>query len=148
MAEGLGRTVLHRSRFARIWGLGNRSNPVAQTPCLISALNDPKELEEIAPFRSSQTRTIPAKLKIDTPHCLTPPDFDVPGPVFEASIGHVLPPSLDEANAGESADTGSVLPLSWQRLHHDPSLLADDLKPHIVVLVDAVQLTAQSGKLV
>ena len=148
MAEGLGRTVLHRSRFARIWGLGNRSNPVAQTPCLISALNDPKELEEIAPFRSSQTRTIPAKLKIDTPHCLTPPDFDVPGPVFEASIGHVLPPSLDEANAGESADTGSVLPLSWQRLHHDPSLLADDLKPHIVVLVDAVQLAAQSGKLV
>ena len=148
MAEGLGRTVLHRYRFARIWGLGNRSNPVAQTPCLISALNDPKELEEIAPFRSSQTRTIPAKLKIDTPHCLIPPDFDVPGPVFEASIGHVLPPSLDEANAGESADTGSVLPLSWQRLHHDPSLLADDLKPHIVVLVDAVQLAAQSGKLV
>jgi archaeosine synthase len=111
-------------------------------------LNDPKELEEIAPFRSSQTRTIPAKLKIDTPHCLIPPDFDVSGPVFEASIGHVLPPSLDEANAGESADTGSVLPLSWQRLHHDPSLLADDLKPHIVVLVDAVQLAAQSGKLV
>ncbi len=148
MAEGLGRTVLHRSRFARIWGLGNRSNPVAQTPCLISALNDPQELEEIAPFRSSQTRTIPAKLMIDTPHCLTPPDFDVPGPIFEASIGHVLPPSLDEANAGESADTGSVLPLSWQRLHHDPSLLADGLKPHIVVLVDAVQLAAQSGKLV
>jgi archaeosine synthase len=148
MAEGLGRTVLHRSRFARIWGLGNRSAPVAQTPCLISASNDPEELLRIAPFRSSQTRTIPAKLTIDTVHCLTPPNFDVPGPVFEASIGHVLPPSLDEANAGESADSGSVLPLSWQRLHHDPSLLVEDLKPHIVVLVDAVQLAAQSGKLV
>ena len=148
MAEGLGRTVLHRSRFARIWGLGNRSAPVAQTPCLISASNDPEELLSIAPFRSSQTRTIPAKLTIDTVHCLTPPNFDVPGPVFEASIGHVLPPSLDEANAGESADSGSVLPLSWQRLHHDPSLLVEDLKPHIVVLVDAVQLAAQSGKLV
>ena len=148
MAEGLGRTVLHRSRFARIWGLGNRSAPVAHTPCLISASNDPEELLSIAPFRSSQTRTIPAKLTIDTVHCLTPPNFDVPGPVFEASIGHVLPPSLDEANAGESADSGSVLPLSWQRLHHDPSLLVEDLKPHIVVLVDAVQLAAQSGKLV
>jgi archaeosine synthase len=148
MAEGLGRTVLHRSRFARIWGLGNRSAPVAQTPCLISASNDPEELLSIAPFGSSQTRTIPAKLTIDTPHCLTPPKFDVPGPVFEASIGHVLPPSLDEANAGESADSGSVLPLSWQRLHHDSSLLDEELKPHIVVLVDAVQLAAQSGKLV
>ena len=148
MAEGLGRTVLHRSRFARILGLGNRSAPVAHTPCLISASNDPEELLSIAPFRSSQTRTIPAKLTIDTVHCLTPPNFDVPGPVFEASIGHVLPPSLDEANAGESADSGSVLPLSWQRLHHDPSLLVEDLKPHIVVLVDAVQLAAQSGKLV
>jgi archaeosine synthase len=115
---------------------------------LISASNDPEELLSIAPFRSSQTRTIPAKLTIDTVHCLTPPNFDVPGPVFEASIGHVLPPSLDEANAGESADSGSVLPLSWQRLHHDPSLLVEDLKPHIVVLVDAVQLAAQSGKLV
>ena len=148
MAEGLGRTVLHRCRFARIWGLGNRSAPVAQTPCLISGSNDPIELQNIAPFRSTQTRTIPAKLTIGTPHCLTPPNFDVPGPIFEASIGHVLPPSLDEANAGESADSGSILPLSWQRLHHDASLLVDDLKPHIVVLVDAVQLAAQTGKLV
>ena len=148
MAEGLGRTVLHRCRFARIWGLGNRSAPVAQTPCLISGSKDPIELQNIAPFRSTQTRTIPAKLTIGTPHCLTPPNFDVPGPIFEASIGHVLPPSLDEANAGESADSGSILPLSWQRLHHDASLLVDDLKPHIVVLVDAVQLAAQTGKLV
>ena len=148
MAEGLGRTVLHRCRFARIWGLGNRSAPVARTPCLISGSNDPIELQNIAPFRSTQTRTIPAKLTIGTPHCLTPPNFDVPGPIFEASIGHVLPPSLDEANAGESADSGSILPLSWQRLHHDASLLVDDLKPHIVVLVDAVQLAAQTGKLV
>ena len=148
MAEGLGRTVLQRCRFARIWGLGNRSAPVARTPCLISGSNDPIELQNIAPFRSTQTRTIPAKLTIGTPHCLTPPNFDVPGPIFEASIGHVLPPSLDEANAGESADSGSILPLSWQRLHHDASLLVDDLKPHIVVLVDAVQLAAQTGKLV
>ena len=36
----------------------------------------------------------------------------------------------------------------WQRLHHDPSLLDEDLQPNIVVLVDAVQLAAQSGKLV
>ena len=55
---------------------------------------------------------------------------------------------MDEANAGESADSGVLLPVSWQRLHHDPSLLESDLNPSIVVLVDAVQLAAQSGKLV
>ena len=43
---------------------------------------------------------------------------------------------------------GPLLPVSWQRLHHDPSLLDEDLQPNIVVLVDAVQLAAQSGKLV
>ena len=65
-----------------------------------------------------------------------------------ASVGHVLPPSLEEANAGESADSGPLLPVSWQRLHHDPSLLDADLQPNIVVLVDAVQLAAQPAKLV
>ena len=65
-----------------------------------------------------------------------------------ASVGHVLPPSLEEANAGESADSGPLLPVSWQRLHHDPSLLDADLQPNIIVLVDAVQLAAQPGKLV
>ena len=48
----------------------------------------------------------------------------------------------------ENLQIRALLPVSWQRLHHDPSLLDEDLQPNIVVLVDAVQLAAQSGKLV
>ena len=35
MAEGLGRVVLTRDRFARSWGLGDRKTPTAHTPALI-----------------------------------------------------------------------------------------------------------------
>ena len=148
MAEGLGRTVLFRHRYARIWGLGNRSSPAVHTPAFISTEGDDEACRELAAFHCTQTRTIPAQITVSTHHQLIPPNFDCPGPSMEASIGHVLPPSLDEANAGESADTGDLLPVSWQRLHHDSDLLDDDLYPNIVVLVDAVQLAAQPGKLV
>ena len=148
MAEGLGRTVLHRHRYARVWGLGDRSSPAVKTPAFISTEDDDEACKNIAAFHCVQSRTIPARITISTKHCLIPPAFDRLGPTMEASVGHVLPPSLDEANAGESADTGPLLPVSWQRLHHDPSLLNDDLQPSIVVLLDAVQLAAQPGKLV
>ena len=69
-------------------------------------------------------------------------------PNWKASLGHVLPPSLDEADAGESADCGHLLPVSWQRLRHDSSLTDKSLNPAIVVLTDAVQLASQQGKLV
>ena len=148
MAEGLGRTVLHRHRYARIWGLGNRSSPAIRTPAFISTEDDDDACKSIAAFHCKQSRTIPARISVTTHHHLIPPEFNQPGPNMEASVGHVLPPSLDEANAGESADTGLLLPVSWQRLHHDSALLEEDLFPSIVVLVDAVQLAAQSGKLV
>ena len=148
MAEGLGRTVLHRFRYARIWGLGDRSSPAIRTPAFISTEDDADDFRRLSAFHCQQTRTIPARITISTHHHLIPPTFEKQGPTMGASIGHVLPPSLDEANAGESADLGVLLPVSWQRLHHDPSLLEDDLHPSIVVLVDAVQLAAQSGKLV
>lgn len=148
MAEGLGRTVLHRHRYGRVWGLGDRSAPAVRTPALISTEDDDDACQRLAAFHCKQTRTIPAKITITTQHHLIPPEFEEAGPTMSASIGHVLPPSLDEANAGESADSGPLLPVSWQRLHHDPSLLDDGLQPNIVVLVDAVQLAAQSGKLV
>ena len=148
MAEGLGRTVLHRHRYGRVWGLGDRSSPAARTPAFISTDDDDEVCRGLAAFHCTQTRTIPAEMTISTQFALMPPSFDRPGPQMTASIGHVLPPSLDEANAGESADSGPLLPVSWQRLHHDPSLLDADLQPNIVVLVDAVQLAAQPGKLV
>ena len=148
MADGLGRTVLHRHRYARIWGLGDRSSPAIRTPAFISTEDDGDDFRQLSAFHCQQTRTIPARITISTHHHLIPTTFERQGPTMEASIGHVLPPSLDEANAGESADSGVLLPVSWQRLHHDPSLLESDLNPSIVVLVDAVQLAAQSGKLV
>ena len=148
MAEGLGRTVLHRHRYGRVWGLGDRSLPAVQTPAFISTNDDDDACKALAAFHCTQTRTIPAEMTISTQHSLVPPAFDRPGPQMMASVGHVLPPSLEEANAGESADSGPLLPVSWQRLHHDPSLLDADLQPNIVVLVDAVQLAVQPGKLV
>ena len=148
MADGLGRTVLFRHRYGRVWGLGDRSSPAVRTPALISTEDDDDACKELAAFHCTQTRTIPARISISTHHCLIPPTFDQTGPFMEASVGHVLPPSLEEANAGESADSGPLLPVSWQRLHHDPSLMDEGLQPNIVVLVDAVQLAAQPGKLV
>ena len=148
MAEGLGRTVLHRHRYARVWGLGDRSSPAVKTPAFVSTEDDDEACKNLAAFHCVQSRTIPARITISTNHCLVPPAFDQLGPFMEASVGHVLPPSLDEANAGESADTGPLLPVSWQRLHHDSSLLNDDLQPSIIALLDAVQLAAQPGKLV
>jgi archaeosine synthase len=148
MAEGLGRTVLFRHRYARVWGLGDRSSPSVRTPAFISTEDDEDTCKQLAAFHCQQTRTIPARVRISTQHCLIPPTFDQIGPLFEASIGHVLPPSLDEADAGESADSGPLLPVSWQRLHHDPSLMDDELQPSIVILLDSVQLATQPGKLV
>lgn len=148
MAEGLGRTVLHRHRYGRVWGLGDRSSPAVRTPALISTEDDDDQCMGLAAFHCTQTRTIPAEMTVSTQHSLIPPLFDRLGPQMTASVGHVLPPSLEEANAGESADSGPLLPVSWQRLHHDPTLLDADLQPNIVVLVDAVQLAAQPGKLV
>ena len=56
-------------------------------------------------------------MTISTQFALMPPSFDHQGPQMTASVGHVLPPSLEEADAGESADSGPLLPVSWQRLH-------------------------------
>jgi archaeosine synthase len=102
----------------------------------------------IAPFKSSRSGDIPAILTLQSRLPFSPPDFAEISPSYEVSIGNVLPPSLDEADAGEMAGTSNLLPVSWQRLNHDESLLNPELLPDIVVLVDALQLTSQPGKLV
>ena len=148
MEEGLGRSVVARHRFARMWALGDRKQPIAHTPALV-LLDDDVDVEAtLAPFHSSSTTEIPSKLSLRSRLPLSPPDFDRPSPSWEVSVGHVLPPSLDEADAGEPAETAQLLPVSWQRLNHDEALTDPNLLPDVVVLVDALQLAAQPGKLV
>ena len=148
MEAGLGRTVTARYRFARQWALGDRKNPVASTPALVLLDGDEEIDAQLAPFRSTTSDQIPATLTFESRLPLSPPDFLKPSPKWSVSIGHVLPPSLDEADAGEPAGTAQVLPVSWQRLNHDVGLTDSSLKPDVVVLVDAVQLASQPGKLV
>ena len=148
MTGPLARTVLHRLRFARIWGLGDRKAPASTTPCLVLMEGDPALDIAYASFETQKTNELPARLQLSARCPLSPPEFDVNSPIYDVNIGHVLPPSLEEANAGEEQGTSPLLPVSWQRMNHDSSLMDDDLNPEIVVLTDAVQLAAQPGKLV
>ena len=148
MEEGLGRTVTERYRFARQCALGDRKHPVSSTPALVLLEGDEAVEPQLAPFQSSTDGNIPSKLRFESRLPLSPPLFSKNSPSWSVSIGNVLPPSLDEADAGEPAGTAQILPVSWQRLNHDSSLTESSLKPDVVVLVDAVQLAAQPGRLV
>ena len=148
MANELGRTVIHRYMYARSWALGDRKSPLATTPCLMVLDGDCDTDKQTAPFSASTNNEIPQILTINANLPLSPPNFEQNSPTYSTKIGHVLPPSLDEADAGESAGHGGLLPVSWQRLNHDPSLLNLDMEPSIVVLVDAPQLASQQRKLV
>ena len=117
------------------------------TPALITTGMDVELPVGYAPFSSSTSNTLPSMLSIESRGAFVPPAFDVPGPSYAVNIGHVLPPSLEEANAGEAQGTGALLPVSWQRMHHDDGLMDASLSPEIVVLTDAPQLAAQPGKL-
>ena len=148
MSQELGRVVFSRDRYARSWSLGDRSNPLVKTPILIQLRGDPDLEDFLAPFKSHTNNEIPATLNLESKLNLSPHDFSVKGPNWQTSIGHVLPPSLEEADAGEPAGIGPLLPVSWQRLSHDESLVDPELKPAVVVLVDAAQLAAQPERLV
>jgi len=143
---GLGRTVLARHRMARLWGLGDRSNPVSKTPSLV--VTDEEIDVSLAPFSTSSDGGIPRVITLNSRAPFAPWESDENGPVLTASIGHVLPPSLEEADAGEVASKGDLLPISWQSLNHDEGLLDSSLNPHVVVLSDALQLANRPGKLV
>ena len=143
---GLGRTVLARQRMARLWGLGDRSKPVSFTPGLV--VTDEKIELEMAPFSTTSDGRIPRGIKLISRAPFAPWESQENGPILDASIGHVLPPSLDEADAGEVASKGEMLSISWQSLNHDEGLLDDSLNPHVVILSDALQLANRPGKLV
>ena len=147
MADVLARTVLHRDRYARIWGLGDRKSPAATTPSLILMEDDPALPLAYAGFTTSSTATLPSTLKISSRSAFIPPEFAEAGPHYAVNLGHVLPPSLEDANAGEIQGTSALLPVSWQRMNHDDTLTDTTLAPEIVVLTDALQLASQPGKL-
>ena len=147
MADALGRTVLHRDRYGRMWGLGDRKSPSAKTPALVLMADDPVLPVDYAPFSSASSTSLPSVLSISSRGAFCPPEFKANGPTYSVNVGHVLPPSLEDANAGEAQGTSSLLPVSWQRMNHDDSLTDPSLSPEIVVLTDAVQLASQPGKL-
>jgi len=142
----LGLSTVSRWRHARLMGLGDRKCPVAYTPCLVSLDGDPETALEIAPFSCSQDDAIPANMTFAAKLCLSPPFAEV-APKWESAIGHVLPPSLDEADVGEVGGYGALLPVSWQRICHDPELQNPDLNPQVIVLSDALQLAARPSLL-
>ncbi len=133
--------------MARLWALGDRSNPSSHTPGLV--ISDGENLGiDWAPFMSHTDGEIPRGLTLESRAAFAPWESEENGPVMEAKLGHVLPPSLDEADAGEVASKGDLLPISWQALNHDEALLSEDLQPHVVVLTDALQLANRPGQLV
>ena len=142
----LGLTCISRWRHARLLGLGDRKSPSAYSPCLVNYHGGIDFPTELAPFVVTTTAEIPADITIKSRLNLSPPFTEI-GPEFSSNIGHVLPPSLEEADAGETGGSGHLLPISWQRICHDSELLSTDLMPQIIVLTDALQIANQQGML-
>tara|TARA_B100000614_G_C14545357_1_gene491869 strand:+ start:417 stop:2153 length:1737 start_codon:yes stop_codon:yes gene_type:complete len=144
---GLGRTVTARHRMARMWALGDRVKPASYTPGLV--ISNVEEFDvNWAPFLTTGDGSIPRSITLESRAPFAPWENPENGPKLIAKIGHVLPPSLDEADAGEVASKDQLLPISWQSMNHDTELLSEELKPHVVVLTDALQLANRPGKLV
>ena len=144
----LGRTVISRDRFARLWGLGDRADPAARTPGLVLLDGDPAVDVALAPFNAKTTRTLPAVLTLTSRAAFQVPSFDAIGPEWTVGLGHVLPPEMEEADAGEPAGVGPLLPVSWQRMMHDADLMDPALSPQVVVLTDALALTSNPRRFI
>jgi archaeosine synthase len=145
----LARTVMARWRHARIFGLGDRSSPDSFTPGLCLTSQDPEMDVELAPFVvEHNSEILPASLSITARGNWSFPFGENDVPEYTANEGHTLPPSLQDADSGQGQSTGPMLPVSWQRLVHDATLLDTDLEPEIIVLQDALQLAGHPGRLV
>ena len=142
----LSREVTSRNRFSRLFSLGDRRNPSSWAPGLVLSEMDPSIDLEIAPFifyRDSSN--LPAKLKLCTRGNLCFP-FDGKDD-WAGSEGLVLPSSLATSNSGEFGSGTEFLPLSWQSLHHDISLVDSEIQPSVIAITDAPQLSNSGGKL-
>ena len=106
--QQLGRTVVHRDRLARSWKLGDRTHPLSTTPGIVLLEGDVELDINMAPFSCKMERTLPSKMYFSSRASLDPFSEDL-GPHYESSIGFVLPPVLEEANAGEMPTGDDVL---------------------------------------
>ena len=145
----LARTVMSRWRHARIFGLGDRASPSAFTPGLLLTEQDPQIGIELAPFTLlHDSSELPASLNIKSRGNWAFPFSEGDIPQYNAVEGHTLPPSLQEADSGQGQSTGPLLPVTWQRLVHDPTLNDASLSPEIVVIQDAIQIAGHPGRLI
>ncbi len=145
----MARTVLSRWRHARVFGLGDRAAPESFTPGLCLTPTDPEMAVEMAPFMvEHNSEILPATLSASARGNWAFPFGEGDIPIYNADEGHTLPPSLQDASSGQGQSSGPLLPVSWQRLVHDPTLLDSNLTPEIIVLQDAVQLAGHPGRLV
>lgn len=142
----LGMSTGESWRYARRMALGDRRAPFTHTPVLVAGPGDEVEAG-LAPFVAARDSTaLPPRLRLRGVVPLAMP-FEGPGPDWSASPGHVLPPSIDEADIGPEASDGHLVAVSWQRLRHDPRLADAELRPQVVALVDALQLAGHPGRL-
>ncbi len=141
----IGRGVISRDRFSRLFSLGDRNDPSSYAPGLIICDEDPDFPVSIAPFSSSMdSSTIPSSMKVSTRANLCFP-FDSLD-TWETSPGLVLPPSLVDSNSGKFGSGVEVVPVTWNSLHHDQSLTIP-LQPSLIVLTDSPQLANSPGLL-
>ncbi len=135
----IGRDVVARQRFARIFSLGDRRDPCSWAPGLILSDIDPELPVSIAPFSSNRSsEEIPSEFRVSTRGNLCFP-FDSKD-VWSFQEGLLLPPSLVESNSGKPGTGLEVFPISWNSLHHDDSLNSLDYQPSLIVITDAPQL--------
>ena len=140
----LARSTISRDRFSRLFSIGDRNSPESFSPCLIVGDNDPELPISIAPLSLKlDNSVIPSSMEISTRAKLCFP-FDRKD-TWTASQGLYLPPSLIESNSGELSSGSEFLPVTWSSLHHDTSLLKTNLQPSIIALMDAPQLSNNTG---
>ena len=147
VARPLARGVDSRIRFSRIFSLGDRKNPTSWTPAIILNEDDPLLPISLAPFLSYRDSTsLPANISITTRGKFCYPFDSVD--TWSSVEGLTLPPSLVDSNSGKLSIGSEILLVSWQSLHHDKSLLNDEIEPSIIILVDSPQLVHTQGMLV
>ncbi|MAP43183.1 MAG: hypothetical protein CL981_05630 [Euryarchaeota archaeon] len=147
--KALGRTVLARNRHARILGLGDRRSPSSETPAMVMIEGDPESFRPLCVLHFERDASkSPAHLSMKTLNSAYDVS-DAPSIIqWEVEEGLHLPPSLNDADSGRSGGDSEFLLLSWQSLHHDSRLSNSDLRPDIVVLVDAPQLSSSGADLI
>ncbi|MEC7694900.1 MAG: DUF5591 domain-containing protein [Candidatus Thermoplasmatota archaeon] len=142
----IGRDVKFRDRFSRLISLGDRNNPASWSPGLIISDEDPTFPVSIAPLLCIKDPSeIPPSMEIKTRDNLCFP-FESKE-TWSVTNGLVLPPSLAESDSGDFGHGIEAIPVSWNSLHHDKSLLQLEYPPSLLILTDSPQLAKNSGML-